>query len=715
MKRLKRARSAINNNIKHSSIKRSFIFFMIFASLLPLAIGSITSYTISRRMIQEEVSNFNIAWIEGQKDYMELLLGNIENIIDNISNIGSLKNVLDKTDPFDDYTSLSTQALIGHILNGYNMDGLVSIDLLSVDGDHYHVGETLNFQKLNSKTSDKLWDMALDSPGSIVWVGLEDNINENSVYQKVITAVRLISKIDSATLKEVPVGLLIFNYSVEDFYEHLSQGSLNKNNTLLIIGQGGFILYHPDKTKIGTKVNKKLLDKLNGDSDTFIESFNGQKLFIVYNSSQKYRWKVLSYTPVEKLTESAEPIILYSLGATVLCLLLIMAYALIFSKRVLVPVTQITQMFKEIKDDKADLDKRLEVNSPDELGELAKWFNAFLQNLSDKKNVEEKLRLANEELEIRVKERTYELENLNAQLNHRTAEIQETLEKLKETQDQLIQREKLAGIGQLSAGIAHEINNPLGYVSSNMSSLKHYIDTFKHLLGMYKQLKENLESCQSDDIHLQIEEISRYEVENSLDYILDDLKDLFLDVNNGLDRVGKIVKSLRMFSWTEKDAVFESTYDLNKGIENSLLIAQNEIKYTADVEQCLGSLPLIEAIGSEINQVLLNIIVNATQAIKMKDNEERGRIKIETWNDERFVYCTIADNGIGINAVDLSHIFNPFFTTKPVGEGTGLGLSISYDIIVNQHHGHISCEGEAGKGAKFFIVLPIKHKKTRLE
>ena len=126
MKRLEKARFAVKNHIKHSSIKRSFIFFMIFASLLPLAIGSITSYTIFRRMIQEEASNFNIAWIEGQKDYLELLLGNIENMIANISNIGSLKNVLDNTDPFDDYTSMSTQALIGHILNGYHMDGLVS-------------------------------------------------------------------------------------------------------------------------------------------------------------------------------------------------------------------------------------------------------------------------------------------------------------------------------------------------------------------------------------------------------------------------------------------------------------------------------------------------------------------------------------------------------------------------------------------------------------
>lgn len=713
MKSLDKLKRFFNGHAHRSSIRRSFTFFMLIATLLPLSIGGITSYTISKQMIQEEVSDFNKAWIAKQKDYMELLLQNIDNMVDNIANLDNIKNVLDdSTRTANDYTSLSTQATIGYILSGYNIDGLVSIDLFSMNGAHYHVGETLNFQKTNTQTSEKLYNLALKSPDSVVWEGMEENINENSLNRIVISGIKLIMKIDSETLEEVPVGYLIISYNMDTFYEHFNQNNLNRNSTLMILEPEREILFHPDKTKIGAIVNKEFYDKLDGEDGTFIENIDGQEMFVVYSNSGRYGWSVLSYIPVDKLTERAKPIIYYSVAAALLCLLLISAYALSLSKRVLKPINQITLTFQEIGKDQANLAKRLEVTTHDEIGELVKWFNAFMQNLSDKKIVEEELKQANEALETRVKERTIDLENLNSILNNRTIEIQDALERLRATQDQLIQREKLAGIGQLAAGIAHEINNPLGYVSSNMASLESYINNFKHLLNMYQRLGDNLSSCQNETIFPLLEEVRKYEQENDLDYILEDLEELFLDVNTGLDRVGKIVKSLRMFSWSEHETNFEGSYDLNKAIEDSLLIAQNEIKYTAVVEQNLGNIPGIEAIGSEINQVLLNILVNATQAIKMKEMGTLGLIKITTWYDEEFVYCNIEDNGVGISSDYLKQIFNPFFTTKPVGVGTGLGLSISYDIIVNQHHGQIIGEGELGKGAKFRIILPIKQKNS---
>lgn len=712
MRRLQEIQNYFHNFKKNPSIKKSFIIFMLIATLLPLSIGSLTSYQISNQMIQAEVSNFNTAWIAKQKDYMELLLQNIESMMDNIANIDSIKNVLErKSGSTDDYTSLSTQAMIGYILSGYNIDGLLSIDLISMDGAHYHVGETLNFQKINYNTKATLDQLALISPDSVVWAGLEDNINENSTHRKVISAAKLIKKIDSDTLEEVPVGLLIISYDIDSFYNHFVQSNLNKNSTFMIVGQDREILFHPDKQKIGAVVNQKFLDKLTGDSGDFIETIDGEKMFVVYSNSERYKWSVLSYIPVDRLTERTKPIMLYSLVAALLCFLLVSAYGWNLSRRVLTPMNQITLTFKEIRADNADLTKRLEVTSHDEVGELVKWFNAFLENLQEKRIMEEELRIANEKLEIRVRERTLDLETLNTELHKRTIEIQDALEKLKTTQNQLIQREKLAGIGQLAAGVAHEINNPLGYVSSNMISLGHYVDTFKELLKQYQYLATIIKNEVSGDALRQLTEIKKYEDEHSLDYIINDLDDLLVDVNNGLERVEKIVKSLRMFSWTEKEAVFDAAYDLNKGIENSLLIAQNEIKYVAAVEQHLGELPLIEAIGSEINQVILNILVNAAQAIKMKAMDTQGLIRINTWHDEESVYCEIKDNGIGISSEYISHIFNPFFTTKPVGEGTGLGLSISYDIVVNQHHGQIFCEGEDGTGATFRMILPIQQKR----
>lgn len=709
MRNKKTIRQYLYGLIFGSSIRRSFTIFMLIATLLPLSIGGITSYTISKQMMQEEVSDFNKAWISKQKDYLELLLLNIESMIVNIANIDSIKNVLDnETSETDNYESLSTKATIGYILSGYDIDGLVSIDLISMNGAHYHVGDTLNFQKINTETSENLYNLAIESPDSIIWAGLTDNINENSTHNKVISAVKLIKKINSETLEEVPVGLLIISYNIDSFYDHFAQGNLNENSTLMIVEQDRSILFHPEKSKIGAKVSVGFLERLVGKDGAFNETIDGQDMYVVYSNSSRYGWNVLSYIPVDKLTEKAKPIIGYSLGAAFLCLILISAYALILSKRVLTPINQITMLFKEIGDDQADLSKRLAVNSHDEIGELVLWFNAFLESLSEKKIVEDKLKQAYEELELRVKERTIDLENVNTALNKRTIEIQEALEKLRSTQDQLIQREKLAGIGQLAAGIAHEINNPLGYVTSNMASLQQYIDNFQVLLSLYKKLRENLETTKDESILPILQEIVDYETENTLDYILDDLEELFEDVTTGLDRVGKIVKSLRMFSWIDQEAVFEDAYDLNKGIENSLLIAQNEIKYTANVEQDLGNIPLIEAIGGEINQVMLNVIINAVQAIKMKEKDSLGTIKITTTNDESFVYCTIEDDGVGISPEHLNQMFNPFFTTKPVGEGTGLGLSISYDIIVNQHHGVISGESKVGIGTIFKIVLPIK-------
>lgn len=156
----------------------------------------------------------------------------------------------------------------------------------------------------------------------------------------------------------------------------------------------------------------------------------------------------------------------------------------------------------------------------------------------------------------------------------------------------------------------------------------------------------------------------------------------------------------------DKSSEFES-YDLNTGIKNTLIIAKNEIKYVAEIEMDLGELPEIQASSGQINQVLLNIIINAAYAIKEKQIDKLGLIKISSYHDDQFVFCSIQDNGFGMNEETLQRIFNAFFTTKPMGQGTGLGLSISYDIIVNKHSGDISVSSEKGIGTTFIIKLPL--------
>ncbi|SMC97849.1 PAS domain S-box protein [Sporomusa malonica] len=286
-------------------------------------------------------------------------------------------------------------------------------------------------------------------------------------------------------------------------------------------------------------------------------------------------------------------------------------------------------------------------------------------------------------------------------------QLQETLDTLGRTQSQLIQQEKLAGIGQLAAGVAHEINNPLGFVISNFDTLAKYLDRIGDTLTVYRDWKSDMEKSSDPNIQDWVSKLDKTEKEKKVKLILEDLPDLIKESNNGLDRVSKIVKELRAFSRVDNQNNFED-YDVNAGIESTLLVARNEIKYWAEVEIELGNIPLIQAVGGAINQVFLNIFVNAAQAIKLKNTESLGLIRIKTYSDEKNIYCEITDSGIGIPADQVNKIFNPFFTTKPVGQGTGLGLSISYDIIITKHHGDINVTSRVGVGTTFTIKLPIK-------
>lgn len=323
----------------------------------------------------------------------------------------------------------------------------------------------------------------------------------------------------------------------------------------------------------------------------------------------------------------------------------------------------------------------------------------------------EELHHANQELQNEVADRAQIEEVLRLsrkELLQRNNELVTAMGEIEQAQQRLIQQEKLAGIGQLAAGVAHEINNPLGFVVGNVETLEEYFIVFHTVLAEYRKVVGALEEIADRSMREKIGTLLRRQEEQELDYIIGDLPDLFRDTLEGLDRMNKIVKGMRVFSRVEHNPVFEP-YHLHEGLDSTLLVAHNEIKHVATVEKNLGSIPMIEAVSGEINQVLLNLIVNAAHAIKAKQSERAGVINIATWADADFIYCAIADSGIGIKPEHEHNLFNPFFTTKPVGQGTGMGLSISYDIVVNRHKGDIWVESVEGQGAKFIVKLPIKH------
>ena len=292
-------------------------------------------------------------------------------------------------------------------------------------------------------------------------------------------------------------------------------------------------------------------------------------------------------------------------------------------------------------------------------------------------------------------------------------ELKATVAKLKEAQAFIIQQGKLMAIGQLAAGIAHEMNNPLGFVASNFRTLKDYVTDLIELLNAYRQLPKNVNNGLSE-LEGKIRDIKNLEEQIDLDFILDDMKSLFKDTDEGIKRLTEIIKSLRDFS--RIDQVEDYTeYDINEGIKSTLVITKNEYKYYAEIKTELGEVPPIYCHPGKINEVLMNIIVNAAQAIASQNRQEKGTIFIKTYTDGEFVYCQIKDDGPGIPKEIQDKIFDPFFTTKPTGKGTGLGLNICYDIVVNKHQGQIWVESELGKGATFTIKLPIKPKLKKEE
>ncbi|HBE20561.1 MAG TPA: histidine kinase [Cyanobacteria bacterium UBA11149] len=304
---------------------------------------------------------------------------------------------------------------------------------------------------------------------------------------------------------------------------------------------------------------------------------------------------------------------------------------------------------------------------------------------------------------------TEQIEKIVGERTYQAQQLKKALQKLKQTQSQLVQTEKMSSLGLLIAGIAHEINNPINFISGNIPQAIESIQELLYLVNLYQKYYPNSHP-----------EILDYIEEINLDFLIEDIPKLLSSMEVGANRITHLVVSLRNFSRLDESDM--KYVDIHEGIESTLLILQNRLKAkpnspAIEVVKNYGNLPLVECLAGQINQVLMNIITNAIDALDTYNSNREyqellansNQITITTkYLETNSIAIEIADNGEGMNDRVKEHLFDPFFTTKPVGKGTGLGLSISYQIVVEKHKGVLRCESVEKKGTTFWIEIPVR-------
>ena len=371
---------------------------------------------------------------------------------------------------------------------------------------------------------------------------------------------------------------------------------------------------------------------------------------------------------------------------------------------------RLRRMAEVAKSVDTDAHVQVEIESDDELGALGTAFNAMVEKLrAEQDRLREaiaQLQDSEKRLENRVDRRTATLKTINGQLRNE-------MERRTQMEIELRQAQKLESVGRLASGVAHEINTPVQFVSDSCSFLQNATHDLMGVIVSNRAMRELVAAGMP--VADALASIRQTEAEADVDYLLEQIPMAIERALQGLERVATIVKSMKEFA--HPDQASAAFADINRAITSTLTVARNEYKYVADLETELGELPMVSCHIGELNQVVLNIVVNAAHAIEAsnRNSERRGKITIRTSERDRHAVIEIADDGCGIPQTIIDKIFDPFFTTKEIGKGTGQGLAIARTVIVDKHHGKLTVDSDPGRGTTFRIWLPLAEQLIALE
>ena len=668
-------------NSHKMKVGEKLFLFLVISSAIPLLILGIFSYSISRKTMTDEVNKISIELIGVKKKYLEAMMAQVESLIQNLSGLDEINSALEASEKKDGgYDKLANQAKIGYILSGYtNLKGLVSIDIFSKTGEHFHVGDTLNAEETRLSLIQNYYNLYEKKDSNIVWAGLEDNVNMKSKNVKVITAIKIIKHTDPVTLKEVIWGMIIVSYSKDTFCD-IFYDKYYKSQDYIVIDINSRLVFHPSKELIGSKVNPEFLKRLLAEKDrvNFLMKIEDKSMNISYTKSEKSGWIIASLIPQSEFDSKVVQIGVNTILLLVLCLALALLSSYILSATIVNPISEITGLFKKIQNGEDIFNKRIEdKDRSDEIGELIKWFNIFMKSMEEKREQEKILTKQQQEMlelnellstenkerkksEERLNEVMVELSEMNKNLEMK---IEQSVKDLREKDALLMKQSGLASMGEMIGNIAHQWRQPingLGLIIQDIQDAYEYDELDNDFLN--ERVQKSMEI-----IHFMSQTINDFRNFFKPDKAVQDF-----DIRESVRKAGSLVE---------------------EGLKTNMIT----LTINADSEI------IIRGYQNEYAQVVLNIINNARDVL-IEKRVVNPKISVSIYRENGKSFTVIEDNGGGIPDKIIDKIFEPYFTTKDQGKGTGLGLYMSKTIIEKNMNGRLYAENING-GARFVIEV----------